>query len=1154
MTIFKSSKTAASSFNVKKSPGPDIFNIVEGSKNVSIIGKKLDNDVITFAGKASNYSLSVSYDDVVVRFVNDAGKTVTVKFTIKDLGSVTLAFSDGGLTLDNLQGKGKIAIDGQLIGRKVLPLKSYLEDAGTGEGSLLDPALSTAALDGVNVKPVFTSASTQTVSEDVVLNGQLLATDVDGDKLTFALDKTPALLPAHGIVVVNSNGSYTYTPSLNFSGTDSFVVTVSDGSVTVSQTITVTVAEGDISYSLTAGVDGLTGLGVRNTFKETAAGQFGKDDVVSGGLLDATVVGASSDDTLLLVSDTVTDIQFTNTSGIEVLVMNSTNGTGNDTVTLGGKASAAGILKVETLGGDDRIDVSAVTSAISVDAGTGSDTLVLSGNLDNVALDLQANTVDLDVAVTLSGFESLDASGLQGGSMDVTASNGGSSILASSQADVIAGAAGVDVIRGGQGADTISGGAASDTFVYVGSLTAADNLQYANFNGSVVVDATTTLDISRVVSVADLTTLKLVSDVVAGETLTSAAEDRVVVFGHVDMTLLNGGGPVLGTIVVNSTLRISYNQIISGETFILGGTLGQEQPLSKVIITGLPINATAALDLSLLKLTGIETLVLEGVGGADLGTTVVGLPTAYAGDVKLLVGGMESDAVAGEDFELGGPVEATDEFVFVGTFGDLYLNNDEPDVDDTTITVQDVADNTAITTIRIADLESDLELSVQNNVTTLELLNGDMEADFTLTRVNDTQNNKLTIKTALPSEFNDAEYDVEGDLTLDDEEFITIDTGPSVGDSEIFVSDIEIGDLYASSLQKLTIAGEGDVDIENLHVDSVELTIDTSDIIDGNGSDMEINYFYGDNLQTLTILGDRDVDIDYFYVENSTAITIDASAATGDIDIENMYTDAAVTYLGSSGENDIHTAAGDDTLTIVSDRYGNDIHAEDGADTIAFTGSGFFSNIYAGSGDDDITVSVTAMPSIPEFLPNDSEFNVSIFAGEGDDTIIVTGFAGTSAYSSHVLTQGALGADSITLGTGRDTLLYASGDSNALAGKFDVVTNFDVTKDKLKFADYYGEILAIGESDIAVLKKAASESILLSQLLSNDVSNATIGPLASLYVIGNDSYLFVDANDNNMYDVTANDGTNDVLIKLVGVTNLTADNFVSPPVYSEQFF
>ncbi|OMP77848.1 tandem-95 repeat protein, partial [[Flexibacter] sp. ATCC 35208] len=66
---------------------------------------------------------------------------------------------------------------------------------------------------------------TEETNEDVALTSQVTGTDVDGDVLTY----TKATDPAHGTVVVNSDGTYTYTPATNYNGADSFTVTVSDG-------------------------------------------------------------------------------------------------------------------------------------------------------------------------------------------------------------------------------------------------------------------------------------------------------------------------------------------------------------------------------------------------------------------------------------------------------------------------------------------------------------------------------------------------------------------------------------------------------------------------------------------------------------------------------------------------------------------------------------------------------------------------------------------------------------------------------------------------------------------------------------------------------------------------------------------------------------
>ena len=65
-------------------------------------------------------------------------------------------------------------------------------------------------------------AHTNTPTVGNVLSG---ATDADGDSLTAAV----AAGPDHGTLVLNTDGSFTYTPEANWNGTDSFVFEVSDG-------------------------------------------------------------------------------------------------------------------------------------------------------------------------------------------------------------------------------------------------------------------------------------------------------------------------------------------------------------------------------------------------------------------------------------------------------------------------------------------------------------------------------------------------------------------------------------------------------------------------------------------------------------------------------------------------------------------------------------------------------------------------------------------------------------------------------------------------------------------------------------------------------------------------------------------------------------
>ncbi|HIF9162953.1 TPA: Ig-like domain-containing protein, partial [Photobacterium damselae] len=76
----------------------------------------------------------------------------------------------------------------------------------------------------VNDAPVGEDVSAET-QEETAVTGQLTATDVDGDNLTFK----PGTNPENGSVTVDPDGSWEYVPNPDFNGEDSFTVVVDDG-------------------------------------------------------------------------------------------------------------------------------------------------------------------------------------------------------------------------------------------------------------------------------------------------------------------------------------------------------------------------------------------------------------------------------------------------------------------------------------------------------------------------------------------------------------------------------------------------------------------------------------------------------------------------------------------------------------------------------------------------------------------------------------------------------------------------------------------------------------------------------------------------------------------------------------------------------------
>ncbi len=98
-----------------------------------------------------------------------------------------------------------------------------------------DTAMVTVKVDPVNDAPKANDSSIKT-DEDTAVNGTVTGSDIDGDTLTFVLEKAPE----HGKVTLNSNGTYTYTPNADYNGTDKFTFMSNDGKAN-SQPATVTI-------------------------------------------------------------------------------------------------------------------------------------------------------------------------------------------------------------------------------------------------------------------------------------------------------------------------------------------------------------------------------------------------------------------------------------------------------------------------------------------------------------------------------------------------------------------------------------------------------------------------------------------------------------------------------------------------------------------------------------------------------------------------------------------------------------------------------------------------------------------------------------------------------------------------------------------------
>ena len=124
--------------------------------------------------------------------------------------------------------------------------------------SVSNVATVTIAVNAVNDAPVAVNDAA-TTPEETAVSGNVLTNDTDVDAGT-TLTATLVANASNGTATLGSDGAFTYTPNANFSGTDSFTYTASDGTaISNIATVTITVTavnDAPIAVNDAAATDG----------------------------------------------------------------------------------------------------------------------------------------------------------------------------------------------------------------------------------------------------------------------------------------------------------------------------------------------------------------------------------------------------------------------------------------------------------------------------------------------------------------------------------------------------------------------------------------------------------------------------------------------------------------------------------------------------------------------------------------------------------------------------------------------------------------------------------------------------------------------------------------------------------------------------------
>jgi hypothetical protein len=137
--------------------------------------------------------------------------------------------------------------------------------------ALVNIAVIPPVIIGQNAPPVALNDTKQTTM-GIAVSGNVLSNDFDPNAgQTLTVTTTPVLPPVNGTVVLNANGTYTYTPTPGFIGLDSFMYKVCDnGSPVLCSNATVYIDVVFKNTPVTANDKPVTGDDAGTTLKNTA--------------------------------------------------------------------------------------------------------------------------------------------------------------------------------------------------------------------------------------------------------------------------------------------------------------------------------------------------------------------------------------------------------------------------------------------------------------------------------------------------------------------------------------------------------------------------------------------------------------------------------------------------------------------------------------------------------------------------------------------------------------------------------------------------------------------------------------------------------------------------------------------------------------------
>ncbi|MCF6267724.1 MAG: Ig-like domain-containing protein [Desulfuromusa sp.] len=282
----------------------------------------------------------------------------------------------------------------------------------------------------------------------LIQEGDVSASDVDGDSLTYAVDT----LPEHGSLAINATGHWIYTAEDSYCGADTAVIAVADGNggtATTTLDFTVNVYSGG---DLTIEGDGSAGL------------------LLDGISKDQLHLTRQGDDLNIMIDEqgtlTLTDYFTATENGIDWL--QTTDGPvylAKDAIQEGGNSW----WPVEWFSGQDAVnDLLSGTWHSDFMYGLGGNDILFGGDgIDslngNDGDDTLVGGNSFDLLVGGNGSDTLFG---DGGWDSLNGNSGDDALVGGEGNDLLLGGSGNDRLWGDQGNDTLSGGTGDDTYIF----------------------------------------------------------------------------------------------------------------------------------------------------------------------------------------------------------------------------------------------------------------------------------------------------------------------------------------------------------------------------------------------------------------------------------------------------------------------------------------------------------------------------------------------------------------------------------------------------------------------------------------------------------------------------------------------------------------